>query len=360
MTSIELKQYILDNDKIHEILKSLDCHGIKEYTKELRCGLPNHTSNNNIAINKETLSTKIFQSDSEIIRGDLLTLVMTIKNISFPKANKYLHKLLGLEYKFKIKEDKSDKKDPLNVFKKVKRKRCVVNIDDIELYDNEIIKEYIPLPHIDWIKTDGILPFTCDIFKIGYSAEKKRIVIPARQWCGDENDFIGIMGRTTIKEWEMLDIPKYFPLKKYFKSLNVYGLQENYKTIQESGFCVVAESQKSVLKRHSRKDGTVVAIESHDISDEQVRILIGINVDIVIAMDKGIDLHHIRGMCERFYGIRNVSYIYDKYDLLKDKQAPMDLDNKMYNYLLKYKITYDESEHKKYIKERDKRLEKTI
>jgi len=359
MTSIELKQYILDNNKLQEILKSLDCHGIKEYTKELRCGLPNHTSNNNIAINKETLSVKIFQSDSEIIRGDLLTLIMTIKNISFPKANKYLHKLLGLEYKFKTKEEKPDKKDPLNVFKKVKRKRCITNLDDVEMYDECIIKEYIPLPHIEWIR-DGILPFTCDIFKIGYSAEKKRIVIPTRQWCGDENDFIGIMGRTTIKEWEMLDIPKYFPLKKYFKSLNVYGLQENYKTIQESGFCVVAESQKSVLKRHSRKDGTVVAIESHDISDEQVRILIGINVDIVIAMDKGIDLHHIRGMCERFYGIRNVSYIYDKYDLLKDKQAPMDLDNKMYNYLLKYKITYDESEHKKYIKERDKRLEKTI
>ena len=93
MTSIELKTYILDNNKIQEILKSLDCHGIKEYTKEFRCGLPNHTSNNNIAINKETLSTKIFQSDSEIIRGDLLTLVMTIKNISFPKANKYYYSM---------------------------------------------------------------------------------------------------------------------------------------------------------------------------------------------------------------------------------------------------------------------------
>lgn len=359
MTSIELKNYILDNNKLQEVLHSLDCHNIKEYTKEYRAGLPNHNSKTSIAINKETLSTKIFQSDSEIIRGDLLTLIMTIKNISFPKANKYLHKLFGLEYKFKAKEDKPEKVDPLNIFKKVKRKRCIINLDDVETYDDEIIKEYIPLPYIEWIR-EGILPFTCDVFKIGYSAEKKRIVIPTRHWCGEENDFIGIMGRTTIKEWEMLDIPKYFPLKKYFKSLNIYGLQENYKTIQESGFCVIAESQKSVLKRHSRKDGTVVAIESHDISDEQVRILIGLNIDIVIAMDVGVDLQHIRGMCEKFYGIRNISYIFDKYDLLKDKQAPMDATNKVYEYLLKYKIIYDENEHKKYIKERDKRIEKTV
>jgi len=352
MTSIELKTYILENNKLQEIIKDLECHDLKEYTKEFRCGLPNHSSKNNIAINKETLGTKIFQSDSETIRGDIFTLIMTIKNISFPKANKYLHKLFGLEYKFKTKEVIVEKKDPLNVFKKVKRKRCIVNLDDIELFDNEIIKEYIPLVHISWLK-EGILPFTCDVFKIGYSAEKKRIVIPTRLWCGDENDFIGIMGRTTIREWEMLDIPKYFPLKKYFKSLNVYGLQENYKTIQEATYCVIAESQKSVLKRHSRKDGTVVAIESHDISEEQVRILIGLNVDIVIAMDVGIELHHIRGMCEKFYGIRNVSYIYDKYDLLQDKQAPMDAPNKIYEYLFKYKTVYDASEHNKYIKERN-------
>jgi len=156
MTAIELKQYILDNNKVREIINYLGCHSFKEYTKEFRCGLPDHASTNNIAINKEALSTKIFQSDSEIIRGDIFTLVMTIKDISFPKANKYLHEVLRLEYKFKTKENKPEKKDPLDVFKKVKRKRCIVNLDDIELYDNEIIKEYIPLPHINWVKEDGI------------------------------------------------------------------------------------------------------------------------------------------------------------------------------------------------------------
>lgn len=354
MTSVELKQYILENDKLLEIIKDLDCHGVKEYTKEYRSGLPGHSSTNNIAINKETLGTKIFQSDSETIRGDIFTLVMTIKNISFPNANKYLHKLFGLEYKFKTKDDKPEKKDPLNVFKKVKRKRCVINRDDIELYDDEIIKEYIPLPHINWIKEDGILPFTCEVFKIGYSAEKKRIVIPWRWWSGDENDFAGVIGRTTIREYSMLDIPKYFPLKKFPKSMHIYGLQENYKTIQEENRVVVFESEKSTLKRHSRKDGTGVSIGSHDISDEQVKILLGLNTEIIICMDQDVSLQHIRSMCEKFYGIRNISYIFDKYGLLETKESPADKPDKIYRYLYKYRVTYDETEHRKYIKERDK------
>jgi len=353
MTVTDLKEYIIENDKIEYILSELGCHNIKPFLKEYRCGLPNHNSNNNVVIKNETLSIKVYTSESETKHGDIITLVMFIKELSFVEANKYLHNLLSLDYKFKYKEKKEEKIDPLNVFKKVKRKRYVINVDDIELYDDDLIKEYIPLPYIDWIR-EGILPFTCEKFKIGYSADKKRIVIPTRYWSGTENDYIGIMGRTVIKEWEILDIPKYYPLKKYYKSLNIYGLQENYQTIQEEGFCVVAESQKSVLKRHSRKDGTVVAIESHDISDEQVKILIGLNVEIIIAFDKGISLQHVRYTCDKFYGIREVSYIFDKYDIMKDKDAPMDLPDKTYKYLLKYKIKYDEKEHNEYLKERDK------
>jgi DNA primase len=357
--TIELKQYIIDNDKLQDILEDLGCHGIKEYSKEYRCGLPLHNSSNNIAIKKETLSVKIFKSDSEILRGDILTLIMDIKNISFPKANKYLHTLLGLEYKY-IKNHTSqvEKIDPLNIFKRVKKKRFVVNNDDIEIYNEEIIKEYIPLPYIDWVKNDGILSFTCEKFKIGYSADKKRITIPWRWWCGEDKDIIGVMGRTSIKEYSILDIPKYFPLKPFFKSMTLYGLQENYKSIQNAGYVCVYEAEKSTLKRHSRKDETGVSIGSHDISDEQVKILIGLNVSVIICFDKDVSLQHIRHTCSKFYGIREIFYIYDNYDLLKEKESPADASNKIFNYLFKYKTKYDENEHREYLKELEKERNK--
>jgi DNA primase len=356
VTAIELIQYIIDNNLIQKVLDNLGCHGLKEYSTEYRCGLPGHKNKTSISIKKDTLKTKIYQSDSGVIRGDLLTLVMTVKNISFVEANKYLHKLLGLKYQYKNTKNKSknkqeEKQDPLEIFKKIKRKKKSVNIHDIEIYDSTIIEEYEPCLYVDWVKEDGIMEFTRKRFNIGYSYKHKRIVVPVRYWAGEEDDYIGIIGRTSIPNYDLLDIPKYYPLKPYPKGINLYGLQENYRSIQENNLIVIMESEKSVLKRHSRLDETVVAVGSHNLSDEQVKILIGVNCDLVLAYDKDISLKHIRSECERFYGIRNISYIYDKYDLLNEKDSPADAPNKIYNYLLKHRVIYDEREHKEYLKE---------
>jgi DNA primase len=352
MNVVDLKQYILDNDKVGYILDELGCHDTKEFKKEYRSGLPEHSNKTAIAINNETLSTKIFQSDDKIIRGDIVTLVMHIKNFTFTQANKWLHGILGLAYEFNFKNENQNKmKDsPLDIFRKIKKHRNRYNVRDIEFYGEDILDEFVPYPHISLIREDGIMPWTCEEFNIGYSPKHKRILFPERYWCGDKNTYVGIMGRTIIKEYEMLDIAKYFPLKAFPKGLNLYGLNENYKKIQESGYVVVLEGQKGVLKRHSRNDKTCVACGSHDLSDEQVKILISLNVDVVIAFDKDVSLHHVRATCNKFYGIRNVYYMYDKWDILGKKDSPADLSDKIYKFMFKHKIKFDEKEKKMYNK----------
>lgn len=345
----ELKEYIIENDYVEKILDSLECHDIKEYSTEWRAGLPNGHNKTAICIKKDTLSSVIRNKDG-CKTGDIFTLVMLIKNISFGKANRYIHKILGLKYQYTKKKEETEKSDPLQIFKKVKRRRYRVNID-IPIYDDSCIKEYIDLPHISWVR-EGILPFACKRFNIGYSFDRKRIVIPERKWDGDDNEYIGVTGRTTIDNYEMLDIPKFFKLSNtYPKGLNVYGLNENYQSIQEAGYVVVLEAQKSVLKRYSRKDGTATAIGSCDITDEQVRILISLNVEIILAFDEGIDINHVRKECEKFYSIRKVSYIYDRWGLIEkgSKDSPADKENKIYNFLLKHRTVYDEKERKEYL-----------
>jgi hypothetical protein len=111
------------------------------------------------------------------------------------------------------------------------------------------------------------------------------------------------------------------------------------------------ESEKGVLKRYSKLDGTCVAICGHNMSLEQTKILISLNVDIIIAMDRGIDLNTIRGICESFYNIRNVYYLYDKDGkYLKDKESPSDLSDAKFYDMLREKILYDKKEHELYLK----------
>lgn len=325
---------------------ALECHGIKSYPTEWRAALPKGTNKTAVCVKKDTLSVAI-RSSEENKHGDIFTLVMTIKKISFGKANKYLHKILGLKYQFNSKKEIS-KKDPLAIFKKIKRRKYTID-KEIPVYDDSILKEYIDLPYIGWVR-EGVLPFACKRFNIGYSYDKKRIVIPERKWDGDDNEYIGISGRTTVPNYEMFDIPKFFKLSKtYPKGMNVYGLNENYQTIQETGYTVVLESQKSVLKRYSRKDGTATAIGNCEFTEEQVRILISLDVEIIVAFDEGIDINHVRQECDKFYPIRKISYMFDKWGLLEkgSKDSPADKPNKVYNFMLKHRVVYDESERRK-------------
>lgn len=345
-----LKEYIIENNSIYTILESLECHDIKEYQKEWRAALPDGTNKTAVCVNKETLSSVIRNSEGNK-NGDIFTLVMIIKNISFGEANKYIHHILGLKYIYSSKKNNEEKYDPLRIFKKIKKKRRSSNVD-IPIYDESCMKEYIDLPYIGWIR-EGIMPNACKRFNIGYSYDRKRIVIPERKWDGGENEYIGISGRTTVPNYEMFDIPKYFKLSDtYPKGLNIYGLNENYKSIQEAGYAIIMESQKSVLKRYSRKDETGVAIGNCELTDTQVKILISLNVEICICLDEGIDINHIRKECEKFYHIRPVSYMYDSWGLLKkgSKDSPADMENKIFNFMFKHRKIYDEIEHKEYMK----------
>ena len=196
------------------------------------------------------------------------------------------------------------------------------------------------------------MPWTARKFGLAYSYRRKRVIIPHRYWMTGE--LIGINARTTVSNYEELGIRKYYLTEGMNKSINLYGLYENYNEIQKAGYVVVYESEKSVLKRDSLNDPTGVALSGHTLSDEQAAILIGLNVEIIIALDKDVPIEEVRHVCEKFRNIRNVSYIYDQWDLLEDKQSPADASNKVYNFLFKYRSKYDDEMHKKYLESLEK------
>lgn len=351
MTINELKLYIYEQNKIEYILEQLGCHEIRYNAQKEYWSAAHADGDNPMGINirnNEYLNYRSFSRGVDYEDGkDLISLVEITNKMSFIETVKYLHKILELPFEFKKKEEKPKKKyDPLSIFKKIMRNsRGIVNVDDIHVLDDKLLDDYVPMLHIDWVK-QGITEKTRKKFGLAYSYKHKRVVIPMRYWLTGE--LLGFNQRTTVENYKEFNIKKYFITPTYPKQLNLYGLYENYDAIQKAGYVVVAESEKSVLKRDSLGDSTVVALSGKNISDEQVRILMGLNVEIVIGLDKDVDINEVRHICEKFKNVRKVSYINDFLGILGDKDAPMDARNKDYQFLFESRVVYDRNEQRKY------------
>ena len=352
MDTISLKQYIHKNDKVEFILEQIGCRHIKYHPSKDYYSCSNKDGDNDSAVNvynNDYLGVKNWTREKSFDdKSDIITLVQYNMNMDFLQAVKWLHKILVLSYKSSSKPTKQTivNKNPLSIFEKYLTYKT--KVQDVKVIENKIMDWYVPMLYIGWLR-EGIIAKTAKKFGIAYSYRRNRIVIPIRHWLTGE--LIGINQRTTVEDYKVLGIKKYLITPSYNKHLNLYGLYENYDSIKKAGYVVVAEGEKSVLKRDSLCDSTVIALSGHTLSDEQVRILVGLNVEIVIALDKDLPLQETLYMCEKFYHIRPVSYIYDEWDILKgEKDSPMDAENKIYKYLFEHRVKYDSAEHDKFVK----------
>lgn len=349
MDTISLKKYIFENNKIEYILTEIGCNHIVYHPNKDYYSCSNYDGDNQSAINvknNEYLSVINWTRQNEFDdNSDIITLIQYNKKLSFIESLKYLHKVLDLPFEFKKTKPVEKKVSPLWIFEKVANKRRVVNVDDIKILEDKLIQDYVPMLHIDWIR-QGITEKTRKKFGLAYSYRYKRVVMPMKYW--QSGELLGFNQRTVVENHEEFGIKKYFLTPTYPKQLNLYGLYENYNSIQKAGYVVVYEAEKSVLKRDSLMDSTGVAVSGHTLSNEQVRILMGLNVEIVIAFDKDISIEEVRHTCNKFKNVRKVSYIHDSWDILNPKDSPADARNKDFQFLFDNRIVYDKSEQRKY------------
>lgn len=352
MDTVSLKKYIYENNKIEYVLQEIGCGNIKYHSNKDFYSCSNYNGDNPGAVNVKNcpqLWVTNWTRQNEFPEGsDIFNLVQYSKQCSFVESVKYLHKILDLDYTPYKKQEKKEKFDPLSVFKRVLSARRRVDVSEIHAISDEALNDYVPMLHISWFR-EGVMPWTREKFGIAYSYKHKRVVIPLRSWL--DGALLGFNQRTTVDNYEELGISKYYINPLYQKSLNLYGLWENREEIEQKRYVVIVESEKSVLKRHSLNDGTCVALQGKTLSDEQLRIILGLDVDeVIVALDNDVPIEEVRYMCEKFYRFRKVSYVKDSWDLLDKKDSPCDVKNKVYNFLMKFRTIYDSTEHSKYLK----------
>lgn len=93
---------------------------------------------------------------------------------------------------------------------------------DFNILNESKLHDFVPYIHIDLFR-EGIMPWTIKKFGLAYSYRYKRNVIPLRYWLTGE--LLGFNMRTSIENYELFDIKKYYITPGYPKQMNLlaYG-----------------------------------------------------------------------------------------------------------------------------------------
>jgi hypothetical protein len=274
----------------------------------------------------------------------IFDLVCHVKKVNFYDAVNYIESILNKNVQNQIIQKlvyKIDDFEWINKFKK--------NDTDIlknPILDDSILNQYINVPYKGWID-EGISVKTQYKFNIKFDLESNRVVIPKYNIDGK---LIGVTGRTIELKYKEEEIPKYFPLYPYQKSIELYGLWKTKNMINKKHKIIIFESEKSVMKCEEiyGNDNFSVAVEGSSISEEQVKLIIQQNVNkILLAFDKEYYsiyskeyqtyYKHLKELALKFRNYADVYLVLDKWNYLSYKDAPVDKGKEVLEELLEHK-----------------------
>lgn len=358
MDAEEIKNIILDDvSVISKILEDLGMHHIQLHNNCYTFGLPDGDNPASTSLYLDDLGVKAYTRKNERIT-DIIDLVVyvqrinkTVENPNVWTAVLWLYEELGIKinnnqnsYKPKIYQSPFTKlkefiKNIMESFK-TGREKTVTPLQT-RLNENTLIS-YVNWNNTEFLK-DNISEETQTEFELEIDVFSHRITIPIRDELGR---LVGIKGR---RVWDTVDEnnPKYIYLKQCRKSEILYGLDKTLPYIKKKDEIIICESEKGVMQLWTYGVKNSVAIGSHNISKIQLEKIIRINAsNIVIAFDKDVSINELLEEYKKLCDFADVTCIVDRFNLLEEKESPMDTPDK-WNSLYKsrrYKFDVEKGE----------------
>lgn len=327
----DLKERIILDDKIETILSELGMHHIKIHNgnEYYSCGMPDGDNQKSTIIYIDSLYVDAYTRNIKDQYGnsDIISLVSYIRKTYFSESIKWICEICGYDYY-------SDSLNESRLAKWVRQvyKNSIEKDDEIDVPlkpINENILKYFKKCGNSLFFEDGIDYHTQEDFEYGYDLMTHSITIPIRDELGT---LVGVKGRlfkNEIKEWEN----KYFYIMPCSKTRLLYGLYKTMPYIKSNNEVIVVESEKSVAKLWSYGYKNAVAIGGHVLSKRQIELLTRLNVDVVIAYDRDVEIDKngivnkdfYNSEFEKFLPQQRLFCVYDKGNkLLKPKESPCD------------------------------------
>lgn len=270
-------------------------------------------------------------------------------------AVEYIAKYFGYELEdgFTTEQNKTiEDWKILNNYERIKDINKEKQVVELQVYDDAVLK-YLPRPRIEPWEQEGITREAMNVFNIAYDPCNVGIVIPHYDM---DNNLIGIRERTLIKEKEKRGkyIPAYLDGVQYRHplSFNLYGLNMNKDNIAKFQTAIVMEGEKSVLLYESyfgRENNICVACCGNSLIAYQVKLLLDLGVkEIVVGFDKDFEssqeenfskvVKNLKNIHKKYGASVQISFLFDKEDLLGFKNSPIDKGKDVFLELFKRRI----------------------
>lgn len=282
------------------------------------------------SIRRETNSFYDFSSG---VGGNVITFIRFYHKCNYSKAINILKEYLGVTGEIKP----TKRLAALEVAKRFKvkdkkpkdSKSTVLPNDYMERYEKKADKLAI------W-EAEGISLDSMAKFQVYYDSFSDRLVYPIKNLNGE---IINVSGRTLDREWKEKKLRKY----TYFKPLGIldtiYGFSDNLEDIQKAGEIIIFEGAKSVMLADSWGIHNTGAILTSHLNPYQLKILASLGVRVVFALDKDVAIredHNIKKLKQYV----TVEYLWDKENLLADKDAPVDKGLEVFKKLYAERLRY--------------------
>lgn len=183
---------------------------------------------------------------------------------------------------------------------------------------------------------EGISRASIDKFSVYYDSFSDRLVYPIRN---PDGKIVNIGGRTLDPRWKEKGLRKYTYFMSWGELKTIYGLAENRDAILQKGEIILFEGCKSVLLADTYGIHNTGAILTSHLNPNQMKLLAALGCRVVFALDKDVcirDDHNIK----RLKQFVNVQYLWDKDNLLGEKDSPVDRGQETWKKLYEGRLSW--------------------
>lgn len=322
-----LKDYILENNLIEEILKSIQCHHIKYHSSGYyTCGNKDGNNISSILVRCNDYLTCINYT-RQIVKvnrsTDLIDLVCFNQNLSFSQGLKFLCNTVGIDYYHDFDLEIPESLRITQMLLDMNSNKYDEKEIPLKPISKEILNYYKPYVN-DMFFNDNIGYKTQKDFNVGYDDFTNRITIPVFSELGD---LVGVKGRLFKEELDENDL-KYLYIEPCPRAKVLFGLNKTENHIKEKQKVYVVEAEKGVMQLWEMGYCNVVATGGKELSMHQIEMLTRLGVDIVFAFDADVTKQEIEELSNKFVDNIPIYYIFDEDNILNEKESPTDNPNK--------------------------------